>query len=827
MFLCSMSLMDKIRICSIFWLIFLCLWFTFRIYADFSITVWAQASFMDSLDEKYHLHLDDNLLWLPLYTDGSLVVDPNPSLSWVTMLYEWAPFFEYQPGKYLYKLFPDGTRDFTFDWWSWFDGDIIQVWILPNDKIIVVGRFNSYKWITVRKVVCLNEDGTLDETYNAGGSWFWSTNNYYPLLIESDGKVIVMGDDYTYNGQAVSGIVRLDVDGTLDDSFNASYIRGQYGYGALEQPDGKILIFGAPYNVSQSKVYGILRLNADGSRDTTFNNGWSWVLYNFIWIAVYNAVLDDEGNIIMVWSFGSYNGVSSPWIARLFPDGTIDTTFASNIWLGFSNDRDVESLLLQPDGKLLVGWRFSKFNGQSSNRVIRLNSDWTVDTSFVYGSGFDSVMNKDGLHFLTNGIVEVHGYFTHYNGQSTISIDPWLAYSSRAFLGLGKPVIAFNNVENIYDTWNILISFSGSDPRQYTTGMMYQINGTGSEDWMSVDVFENSGWVITGTIILTWLNRQQYTIYIKWNNASGDVSYPVSYTFFVDLPDIIPPVVTLRWSSQITLFQWASFTDEWASWTDDVDGSGLISSPTSGSLQTNITWVYILEYTYTDHAWHAVTVNRSVTVIPQPFIIAAGWWWSAYISKDTCPQWDYSSSYYDNDCGTSPNGLSWNGIAQLSGLNEQQLAYAWALNLEIFSKKDRATGKITRAELAKIISIFATKVLDKQPWKKYWCERFKDFVSDKLTNEYIKLSCNLWIMWLEPDGKTPKKKFNPNRYVTRWEFWTALSRMLYGSTYDNNDGRRYRVDHLKKLKEVLIVTVVDPKVSETRDHVALLLYKSK
>jgi uncharacterized delta-60 repeat protein len=757
---------------------------------------------------------------LPLYTDGALVSDPRPEISWIVVHYQWIPFFEYKPWQYLYKLLPDGTRDTSFDWGSGFDDNITQVAVLPSWKIQVVGYFSLYKWTVAKKVVRLNIDGTIDNSYNLNGSGLWWPVNYYPLLIASDGKVLIMGSDYIYNGETVSGIIRLDVNGQLDTAFNASYIRGGYWYGALEQPDGKLIVFGAPYNTIQGKSYGIARLNTDWSRDNTFNNWWSWVLMNKIRNALYNAVLDSGGNIVIVWAFESYNGIPSPWIARLFADGTLDTSFTSNIGSGFINDIDAEALLLQPDGKILIwGW-FSKFNGESANHIIRLHSDWRVDTWFIYGNGFDSVMNKEWLHFLSNWTVEVHSYATQYNGQPLTIMEPWLAYSSRAFLWVAKPVIWFTTTESSYTTGDIMIPFSGSDPRGYTTGILYQLNSTWAEWWFPVSYFENTTWAITWYILLTWLTRWNDTIYIKWVNMSWDVSYPVPYSFFIDIPDTTPPVVTLRWSSQVTISQWDVFIDEWWLRTDNCDGSGVIVSATSGTVSTNTTWTYILEYTYTDKAGHSSTVMRTVIIIPQPFIVT-NWWGGLMLDQDNCPYGDYSQSYYDNSCWDHDAATTWIVVSNtaLSGTSEELLAYRRALWLHMFSSLDNINGKITRAELARLMTIYAIKELNKNPGKIYWCEKFQDFWSNEEINMYMKLSCHLWIMWLHADGKTPKKKFQPQSYVTRAEFGTAFSRLLYGDTYDNNNGTRYRVNHLNHLKREHILTIIDPKIKESRKRV--------
>jgi hypothetical protein len=73
-------------------------------------------------------------------------------------------------------------------------------------------------------------------------------------------------------------------------------------------------------------------------------------------------------------------------ITRLLPDGSIDLTFNT----GLGADAIVETIVLQPDGKIVLGGR-TTFNTYSFNRIVRLNSDGSIDSSFSVGSGFDKM----------------------------------------------------------------------------------------------------------------------------------------------------------------------------------------------------------------------------------------------------------------------------------------------------------------------------------------------------------------------------------------------------------------------------------------------------
>jgi hypothetical protein len=135
---------------------------------------------------------------------------------------------------------------------------------------------------------------------------------------------------------------------------------------------------------------------------------------------------------------------------------------------------------------------------------------------------------------------------------------------------------------------------------------------------------------------------------------------------------------------------------------------------------------------------------------------------------------------------------------------------------------------LTRAELAKILSVFAQKFLDKKVVEnKVGCEfADKAEAAGDLAN-YMKLSCELEIMGLHADGKTPLVNFMPNKFVSRAELATVFSRVLNGNKYDNNDGNAYWTNHIEALKEAGILSVTTPTLHETRGNVFLMTYRTK
>ena len=129
-------------------------------------------------------------------------------------------------------------------------------------------------------------------------------------------------------------------------------------------------------------------------------------------------------------------------------------------------------------------------------------------------------------------------------------------------------------------------------------------------------------------------------------------------------------------------------------------------------------------------------------------------------------------------------------------------------------------GKLTRIAMAKMLSYYAINVLWQKP-DETRINKFND-ISEKLDAQYdngVTLAYQLWIMWIN----MPDNKFRPDDEVTRWEFGTALSRMIY-KVVDWKD--KYYSTHLAKLMEEWIITNDNPKMKELRGYVMIMLMRS-
>jgi uncharacterized delta-60 repeat protein len=353
------------------------------------------------------------------------------------------------PSNFLLSGGTSGAIDNTFNIGTGFTNgsNVYTIVSQPDNKILVGGDFTSYNGVTFNRIIRLNTNGTIDNTFNIG-TGFNALNDYVRSIVQQpDGKILVGGAFGAYSGVTRNAIIRLNSNGTIDNTFN---IGNGFGGGSVQsialQPDGKILVGGFFTTYSGVTSNFIIRLNTGGTIDNTFNIG-----SGFGGSSVDTIALQPDGKILAGGTFTSYSGVTSNNIIRLNTGGTIDNTF--NIGGGF--DFGLNTITLQPDGKILVGGAFGTYSGVTSNRIIRLNTNGTIDNTFNIGTGFNigvfSIVQQPDEKIL------VGGNFTTYSGVTS------------------NRIIRLNTGGTIDNTFNIGTGFTGTSPIVFSIAL--QANG--------------------------------------------------------------------------------------------------------------------------------------------------------------------------------------------------------------------------------------------------------------------------------------------------------------------------------------------------------------
>lgn len=280
--------------------------------------------------------------------------------------------------------------------------------IQPDGKIILGGG----------GLVRILPDGSLDSTFFIGIGTY---DTAYPensgsinaIALQPDGKIIIAGSFMKYDNVSTNRyrIVRINVDGTVDTTFKGR------GFGTINaiaiQPDGKILIAGTFHRYGPAVISRkcIARINADGTLDESFDPGKGVEGLSGAPSEVETISLQKDGKVIIAGWFSVVNGVRINRVARLNANGSLDTTF--NVGNGISSGQ-VYTSIIQPDGKILLGGLFGSYNGFSTGGGMTLiNTDGSPDTTFKAGAS-----DIKAFALQPDGKILIGGTFLRYNGVS-------------------------------------------------------------------------------------------------------------------------------------------------------------------------------------------------------------------------------------------------------------------------------------------------------------------------------------------------------------------------------------------------------------------------
>ena len=314
----------------------------------------------------------------------------------------------------LVRLNDDGSLDVTFNTGGGNygpNGSVTAISIQPDNKILLGGSFSSYNQYNANGIARLKTNGKLDSSFNVGGTG--TNNSINKILIQPDGKIILGGNFTSYNNISANYLVRTNADGTYDVGFNQSGSGANNSvYSVALQTDNKIVIAGSFTSYNDSTVHYMVRLNADGSTDTSLST--SIIRPDNV---VYALAIQSDSKIIVAGYFFKYNDMVVNYIIRIQNNGIKDTTFNN----GTGANNAVKALTIQVDGKLLVGGDFNNFNGHTCNNLIRLNTDGSRDNSFNNNeTGPDNTVSA--ITIQPDNKILIGGSFTSYNGQVVSTI---------------------------------------------------------------------------------------------------------------------------------------------------------------------------------------------------------------------------------------------------------------------------------------------------------------------------------------------------------------------------------------------------------------------
>lgn len=289
----------------------------------------------------------------------------------------------------------DGSIDESFYSQHTFNGSISTTFIQEDGKILIGGDFNMFDNLSCDGIVRLNVDGTLDNSFqpNFNESINENTFEVFKIIADHNGKVLIclqFFDESGYTG--LSKVLRLHNNGSLDTTFNQNLSGPIFAMELL--PSGKILIGGCFFSIDQHSAPHLARLDQNGFIDTTFTN-----TLDFSAI-VYNIKIDQDNKIYVIGSILLENDPYSRSyrILRLHPNGRLDTTFNTllneyNYNQNNFNDITIHDAVIDSYGKITV----------TGTSVVRLLNNGAIDPTFE--SPFPTVATEP--YFISHSNIQI------------------------------------------------------------------------------------------------------------------------------------------------------------------------------------------------------------------------------------------------------------------------------------------------------------------------------------------------------------------------------------------------------------------------------------
>jgi uncharacterized delta-60 repeat protein len=306
------------------------------------------------------------------------------------------------PSSFDFGFGTNGTRLSEFD----VDVQGRAVAIAPDGKIVVAGEATTAdgKGFAVARY---DLNGQPDPTFDLDGRILFPPSGndaeIRAVAVQPDGKIVVGG--FRKTPETHFFILRLNADGSLDPTFNETgYTDTEIGtdsdkINALAlQPDGKIVAAGVSSS-SGNIHFAVARYLSNGALDKTFSTDGK-VVTALGAIDMANAVvLQPDGKIVI----GGKSLIGSGYdfsLVRYKPDGQVDGNFPVSTSIR-PNDDQIRGLALQPDGKIIAAGGSEDANATSDVALARYNSDGSLDSSF---DGDGKVLTAVGDDNLANAV---------------------------------------------------------------------------------------------------------------------------------------------------------------------------------------------------------------------------------------------------------------------------------------------------------------------------------------------------------------------------------------------------------------------------------------
>ncbi|HLH57101.1 MAG TPA: hypothetical protein VKY92_26210 [Verrucomicrobiae bacterium] len=308
--------------------------------------------------------------------------------------------FNSQPRLRVARLLSDRSLDTSFTTQAGPGDSVYTVYSAGSSNVFIGGSFTNVGTQPIKYIARLGPEGIPDSGFNPGQG---IGSDIYAVIPLTNGQILVGGGFLNIDGHGQSGFARLQPDGSLDSSFRPPLAKTFVGTAAL-QKTGKIVIGGVIYPAGATNFLRLARLNADGSFDPVFNVGTG------VDARVQAVAAQPDDRILVIGSFLHFSGISARGLLRLNSEGSLDPTFSS----GAGPDNNINTFAIQPDGRIIIGGDFTRFNTLARSHITRLNADGSLDPSFNPAAKTDYPVSA--IAVLPDGKLLIGGDFSSVNG---------------------------------------------------------------------------------------------------------------------------------------------------------------------------------------------------------------------------------------------------------------------------------------------------------------------------------------------------------------------------------------------------------------------------
>jgi len=269
----------------------------------------------------------------------------------------------------------------------------------PDSKVIAAGRFTFANNVARNRIARFNFNGSLDTTFDPGTG---ADGEITAAVLQSDGRIVVAGRFTSFNGSTHNRVCRLNANGSVDQTFGLGNGINNAALALALQSDGRIIVGGQFSQIDLTQRFNLARLNTDGSVDLSFDPG------NGPNGDVNAIVIQSDGRIVIGGTFIGYGGFARGGVARVQGNGALDPSFDSGVGTG----GNVFALALQHDGEIVLGGRFVQYSGTNRTFIARVFGDGSLDFAF------NPVPNDwvQSLAVEPDDRILVGGFFTGING---------------------------------------------------------------------------------------------------------------------------------------------------------------------------------------------------------------------------------------------------------------------------------------------------------------------------------------------------------------------------------------------------------------------------